>query len=126
MEREFGDGGAPAAWSLGVLFVRLCYSAVMSPPERKLIRELAAKYIWWKTPDEALRQPKRVAAQVMDIGDFEDVQRLANEMGEAYLRSVIAEAEPGQLSARSWNYWHHRLGLVKRGKVPPMPRRRFG
>jgi hypothetical protein len=98
----------------------------MSPRERKLLRELATKYIWWKSPDAALRQPERVAAQVMDIGDYEDVQRLANEMGDTYLRSVIAKAEPGQLNARSWNYWHHRLGLVKRGRVPPMPRRGFG
>jgi hypothetical protein len=62
----------------------------------------------------------------MDIGDYDDVLRLADDMGDAYLRSVIAMAEPGQLNARTWNCWHHRLGLVKRGKVPPTPRRRFG
>jgi hypothetical protein len=90
-----------------------------------LLRELAAKYIWWKTPDESLREPERIAARVMDIGDYEDVQRLATEMGDAFLRSVIAKAEPGQLNARSWNYWHHRLGLVTRGKVPRMPKRRY-
>jgi hypothetical protein len=98
----------------------------MSPHERKLLRDLAARYIWWKTPDEALRQPQRIAVQVMDIGDYEDVQRLANGLGDAYLRRVISKAEPGQLNERSWNYWHYRLGLVKRGKVPPLPKRRFG
>jgi hypothetical protein len=98
----------------------------MSPQERKLLRDLAARYIWWKTPDEALRQPQRIAVQVMDIGDYEDVQRLANGLGDAYLRRVISKAEPGQLNERSWNYWHYRLGLVKRGKVPPLPKRRFG
>lgn len=98
----------------------------MSPRERRLLRDLAAKYIWWKTPDEALRRPQRIAAQVMDIGDYEDVQRLANGLGDAYLRRVMAKAEPGQLNERSWNYWHHRLSLAKRGKVPPMPKRKFG
>ncbi len=98
----------------------------MSPRERKVLRELAAKYIWWKSPDEALQQPERVAAQVMDIGDYEDVQRLAKVVGEEYLRHVVAGAGPGQLNERSWNYWHHRLGLVKRGRVPPTPRRKFG
>lgn len=98
----------------------------MNPRERKLLKELAAKYIWWKKPDEALRQPRRIAAQVMDIGDYDDVQRLAKEMGDDYLRDVLVNAEPGQLNERSWNYWHHRLGLVKRGRVPPMPKRRFG
>jgi len=98
----------------------------MKPRERKLLKELAAKYIWWKTPEEALRTPHRIAAQVMDIGDYDDVQRLADTMGDAYLRRVIAHVEPGQLNERSWNYWHHRLGLTKRGRVPAMPKRKFG
>jgi hypothetical protein len=45
--------------------------------DRKILKRLATKYIWWKTPDEALQQPERVVAQVMDIGDYEDVQMLA-------------------------------------------------
>jgi hypothetical protein len=39
-----------------------------------LIKALARKYIWWETPDEAALQPERVIAQVMNIGDFADVQ----------------------------------------------------
>ena len=105
---------------------RLCYPAPMKRPEQKLLRQLASKYVWWKSPDEALRAPQRIAAQVMNIGDYEDVQRLANNLGDEYLRRVIANAAPGQLNERSWNYWHHRLGLVKRGRVPPMPKRKFG
>lgn len=27
-----------------------------------------AKYIWWKTPDEAVAFPERLVAQVMNIG----------------------------------------------------------
>ena len=37
--------------------------------------------VWWKTPDEALRQPDRVVAQVMNIGDYEDVLELVEQMG---------------------------------------------
>ena len=33
-------------------------------------RQLARKYIWWKTPEQAVQQPLRVLAQVMDIGDY--------------------------------------------------------
>jgi len=31
-----------------------------------------AKYIWWKTPDEAVEFPERLLAQVMSIGDWDD------------------------------------------------------
>ncbi|MCJ7600604.1 MAG: hypothetical protein MUO63_03770 [Desulfobulbaceae bacterium] len=67
-----------------------------------VLRGLAAKYIWWKAPDEALLYPERVVAQVMDIGDYDDVQMLAAQADEAYLREVLVKAEIGQYSARSW------------------------
>jgi hypothetical protein len=98
----------------------------MKRREKVLLRRLAGKYIWWKSEDDALRDPQRVAAQVMDIGDYDDVQRLAKGLGDDYLRQVVANAEPGQLNERSWAYWHYRLGLAKPGKVPPLPKRRFG
>lgn len=89
------------------------------------LRCLAAKYIWWKTPDEALLTPTRVVAQVMDIGEWEDVLRLIDEAGEDALRSVLRQAEAGQFRPRSWHYWHYRLGLARLGEVPPLPVRRF-
>ena len=96
----------------------------MKHRERELLRQLASKYVWWKTPDEALRMPDRIAAQVMNIGDYDDVLRLADVMGDDYLRHVLANAEAGQLNERSWHYWHYRLGMAKPGKVPPLPKRR--
>jgi hypothetical protein len=98
----------------------------MKHRERELLRQLASKYIWWKSVDDALRFPQHIAAQVMNIGDYEDVQYLANGLGDDYLRRVVVNAEPGQLNERSWTYWHYRLGLAKPGKVPPLPKRRFG
>jgi hypothetical protein len=85
----------------------------------------AQKYIWWKTPDEAIRYPFRVMAQVMDLGTHEDVQALAKLVGDDTLRDVVLQAEAGQFRPRSWAYWHYRLGLAKEGCVPEMPRRRF-
>ena len=32
--------------------------------KHSVLRGLAAKYIWWKTPDEAMLYPERVVAQV--------------------------------------------------------------
>jgi hypothetical protein len=42
---------------------------------REKLEPLARKYVWWKTPDEAVSMPERVIAQVMDVGDFEDARR---------------------------------------------------
>lgn len=89
------------------------------------LRHLASKYIWWKTPDEAAEMPERVIAQVMNIGDYADVQRLVHQVGDDVLREVIAHAQAGQFDQRSWAYWHYRLGLASVDHVPPMPVRRF-
>lgn len=90
------------------------------------LRYLAARYVWWKTPDGAMEYPNRVAAQVMNLGTFEDLTRMIEATGEDYLRSVLEHAEAGPLDARSWHYWHYRLGLAEYGTrpVPPMPVRR--
>lgn len=90
-----------------------------------VLKTCARKYLWWKTPEEAARQPLRVIAQVMDIGDFDDVQMLIRETGIDTFKLAIAHAEPGQFNARSWTYWHYRLGLAQIGQVPRMPQRCF-
>ena len=89
------------------------------------LKPYAKKYIWWKTPDEAVQQPERVIAQVMDIGDFEDALNLRELVGDDVFRSVLTNAEAGWFNARSWNYWHHRLGLAKLGPIPALPTRKL-
>ncbi len=89
------------------------------------LKFLSAKYIWWKSPDEAVRSPNRIIAQVMNIGDYEDVQILIKRVGDDYLCKVLSHAEIGQFNERSWVYWHYRLGLAQPGCVPAMPQRRL-
>lgn len=93
--------------------------------DHELLKRLARKYIWWKTPDEAMKMPDHVIAQVMNIGDFDDVQSLASQVGDDVLREVLVNAEAGKFNERSWSYWHYRLGMAKFDNVPPMPTRRF-
>lgn len=90
------------------------------------LKALSARYVWWKTPDEAMRFPARVAAQVMNLGAWEDALELLETAGEVYLREILKHAEAGQFNARSWHYWHYRLGLAESGQkpVPPMPVRK--
>jgi hypothetical protein len=86
----------------------------------------AARYIWWEAPEQAVRRPLRVIAQVMDLGDFEDANQLLAEVGRLAFREALGQAGPGWFNARSWHYWHYRLGLAEPGaRVPPMPRRRI-
>ncbi len=97
----------------------------MNLKERELLGILAAKYIWWKTPEEAMAMPQRIVAHVMNLGDYDDVQSLAAQLGDAALRDALNAAEIGQFNERSWIYWHYRLGLAHAGVIPPLPARRF-
>ena len=36
------------------------------------IERLAQKYIWWKPVSESVKIPELVAAQVMNLGDYDD------------------------------------------------------
>ena len=83
----------------------------------------ARKYVWWKTAEKAVMMPERVIAQVMDIGDYDDVQALVKQVGNDSLRAVIYHAQAGQFSPRSWAYWHYRLGLATLDSLPEMPKR---
>lgn len=90
------------------------------------LKTYAKKYIWWKSPDEAVRQPERVISQVMNIGDYEDVQSMEALVGEDTLKAVIAGAQAGWFNIRSWHYWHYRLGLSHIDNIPNLPSRNFG
>ncbi|WP_428414351.1 hypothetical protein [Pararhizobium sp.] len=63
--------------------------------------------------------------QVMNIGDFDDIQRLETLAGNDMLIEVLTHAEIGQFTPRSWTYWHYRLGIADIDQVPPLPSRRF-
>lgn len=90
-----------------------------------LLENLARKYVWWKSPEEAVLFPHRVIAQVMNIGDYEDMQSLAKAVGDTLLRDVLRHAEAGEFNPRSWAYWHYRLGLALPGQIPAMPERKL-
>ena len=98
---------------------------IIGPVEQGVLKRLARKYVWWKTPDEAVAMPERVIAQVMNLGDYADAHELAELLGDAALMSVLSHAQGGQFNERSWAYWHYRLGMASLNQVPPLPTRRF-
>ena len=97
----------------------------MPNDDLETLKLLARRYIWWKSPDAAAREPRRVIAQVMNIGDWDDANTMRQRLGDAALRDALTHAEAGQFNARSWTWWHYRLGLARTGEVPPLPVRRF-
>ena len=97
----------------------------MGQIDRDALMLLARKYVWWKAPAEAVTMPERVIAQVMNIGDYADVQDLAHQVGDDVLRDVLTHADAGQFGVRSWVYWNYRLGLASMDHVPPLPARKF-
>jgi hypothetical protein len=101
-------------------------TTVLGEQAQALLKTLAARYVWWKTPEEAMLYPDRIAAQVMNLGTWDDLTAMVETTGEDYLREVLRRAEIGQLNPRSWHYWHYRLGLAEYGvvPVPPMPVRK--
>lgn len=85
----------------------------------------AAKYIWWKEPAEAIRYPKKIVSQVMNIGTIEDLALLQKQIPNSYLVEALTTAEIGQFTEKSWSFWHYMLGLSDVNKVPAPPARRF-
>ena len=98
----------------------------MIPVRQDLLKPFAGRYIWWKSPEEAVSRPQHVLAQVMNIGDYQDVQALVAQVGDEVLREVLRQAEAGQFTKRSWAYWHYRLGMAAVDQVPDLPVRKLG
>lgn len=93
--------------------------------KKDTLYDFAAKYIWWSPPTEAIEFPERVAAQVMNVGTFEDVNKLVELSGNDFLAHVLEHAEVGWFNARSWHYWHYRLHLANLNEVPEMKQRKL-
>jgi hypothetical protein len=99
------------------------YSRIRESIDDQTWRAIVARYVWWESAVEAEAYPERVLARVMSIGDFEDIENVARQLGGDILRDIILHAEAGWFDEGSWHYWHYRLGLCDLGDVPPLPKR---
>jgi hypothetical protein len=84
------------------------------------LRRIAQRLFWWKPPGEALADPWRFAAQVMTLGNWEDVQVTRSALGDDYLRETLRKPPAGVFDERSWSYWHAVFDIAP---APPLPRR---
>jgi hypothetical protein len=98
----------------------------MNNDQYNFLLAMAAKYIWWKTPNEAILFENRVLAQIMNIGDFEDEMNLISLIGKDRLKETIQQAEAGWFSPQSWAFWHRILHITPlNAEVPNLPKRVF-
>lgn len=89
----------------------------------KELTAVARRTIWFKTPEEALRDPIHFIAHVLTYGAHRDVEVLRRHVSDEELVEAIENAPPGVFDARSWTYWNLKFG---RTPAPPLPERRFG
>lgn len=91
----------------------------LNDEQRGYLLSVAPTYVWWKSPEDALKYPMHLTARIMDMGTFEDVQGLVATLGTDRLVTVVRQAEIGWFRPHSWNYWHYRLGVIKTTEEPP-------
>jgi hypothetical protein len=73
------------------------------------LRDLAARYAWWRAPEAALADRRRFIAQVMELGTWDDAHALMAAWGADAFRAVLRDPPPGVLSPKAWRFWHLRL-----------------
>lgn len=96
---------------------------IMNPlTKNPQIVNLAKRYVWWETPDWALQHPTVFLANLMNLGNWDDIQLARHLLGDHTLKQALLEAPPGYFSYRSWDYWNLKLGIKP---IPPLPKRDF-
>ena len=86
------------------------------------LRRIASRVVWWDTPEHVVLRLDDFLCRVMALGDLADANYVEQTYGVDRLRTALLSAPAGVLDARSWHYWHHRLGL---GAPGPLPSRRL-
>ncbi len=96
------------------------------PGVAETLTAMARRYMWWEKERAATIPRRRVLAQLMNVGDYDDVLRVLDLVGEAPFCDALTNAQAGWFNPRSWSYWHLRLGLRQPGEqTPPLPLRRI-
>ncbi len=90
----------------------------MSDPEE--LRKVAKRVVWFKPPEETLREPKLFLAHLMTFGTLADIVITMKYYSDEDLDRVLTDPPAGVFDSRSWNYWNLRY---HHEPVPPLPSR---
>ena len=84
--------------------------------------KLASRYVWWNSPEWAYEHPDIFLSNVMNLGNWDDIQSLRQAVGDRVLKQVLRAAPAGYFHPRSWDYWHVKLGIKP---IPALPKRKY-
>ena len=89
------------------------------PPE---LLAVAKRVVWFKPPTATLANDIFFLNHLMVYGTADDLTVARQRYDDDDFRRALRNALPGVFDARSWAYWHARLGL---GPAPARPVREF-
>jgi hypothetical protein len=84
------------------------------------LQKVAKRVVWFKPPDDALKDVKLFLAHVMTYGTLNDITTTLRFFSESDFEAVLKDPPPGVFDRRSWNYWNLRY---RREPVPKLPKR---
>lgn len=86
------------------------------------LTNVARHVVWFKPPEQTLRDTVFFLAHLMTHGTYEDVKIAKKYFTPEDFRHALENAPPGVFDPRSWAYWNT---VFDRLPVPPMPMRRI-
>jgi hypothetical protein len=89
----------------------------MNHPE---LQTVAKRVVWFKAPDDALKDVKLFLAHVMTYGTLSDITTTLRYFSEDDFEAVLNDPPAGIFDRRSWTYWNVRY---RHDPVPPLPKR---
>jgi hypothetical protein len=83
---------------------------------------VAKRVVWFKAPDDAVKDVKLFLAHVMTYGTLTDITTTLQYFSEKDFEAVLNDPPPGVFDRRSWTYWNVRY---HREPVPELPKRQI-
>jgi hypothetical protein len=84
------------------------------------LQTVAKRLVWFKAPEDALKDMKLFLAHVMTYGTLGDIATTLRYFSERDFEAVLSDPPPGVFDRRSWTYWNVRYQRVP---VPDLPKR---
>ena len=89
---------------------------------REELLRVARRMVWFKPPEEVLADAALFLSYAMTYGTVDDLRVVRAHYTDDELRRALRSGVPGVFDARSWAYWHARLGVEP---APDLPVRRL-
>jgi hypothetical protein len=90
--------------------------------DRSDLLRVAKRVVWFKQPEDAIKDVMLFLAHVMTYGTLTDIATTLRYFSEDDFKSVIMDPPPGVFDRRSWTYWNVRY---HREPVPDLPKRKL-